>query len=328
MRHYVTLLILLLTITAVTAQGQSCDSLELVYLAPNSENYTDIFVANSNRMNEVNLTNDNLSEVNPRWSPDGNRIVFTISTGLDEEDTLTIINADGSNRRILYSGGFISIPHWSPNGEYIAFFSAGDMYVINAEGTSVRNFNVAWLAEEFAWSPDSQYLVVQAQNEAQHSDIYLVTIKDGEVQQLTQDNFGEARTPTWTPDNRITFSATTSDNSEIRILDPFVEDLTSQTFLPISTGTELLWSPVNLSDEAVFVYQGDIWLYHAGELTNLTQDAEWVWWIDWSSDGRFLAYTYIQFEPEFSMGINILDIETHEKRRFLEHGDMADWRPC
>jgi Tol biopolymer transport system component len=335
MRYYFLLIFLLPTVVAVTAQEQSCDSSQLVYIATNGKNYPDIFVSNSDGADEETLTSDNLSEANPRWSPDGTRIVFTVSAKPDnylEENTLTIINADGGNRQILYSQGNISNPHWSPNGEYIAFFSTAvgqrGVYIINADGTNVRNFNVAWLVEYFAWSPDSQYLAVQAQSESRHQDIYLVTITDGEVQNLTQGNFGAAIAPAWTPDNRITFSAITSDNSEIRILDPFVEDLTSQTFLPISTGAELLWSPVELADEAVFVNQGDIWLYSAGELTNLTQDAEWVWWRDWSSDGRFLAYTYIQFEPEFSEGINILDVDTGEKRRFLEGGDMADWRPC
>ncbi len=55
----------------------------------------------------------------PRFSPDGNRIVFVSDRG--GQDNLWVMNADGSNTRILYSDPFMRFtdPAWSPDGKTI-----------------------------------------------------------------------------------------------------------------------------------------------------------------------------------------------------------------
>ena len=55
----------------------------------------------------------------PRFSPDGNRIVFVSDRG--GQDNLWVMNADGSNARILYSDPVMRFtdPAWSPDGKTI-----------------------------------------------------------------------------------------------------------------------------------------------------------------------------------------------------------------
>ena len=67
------------------------------------------------------LTQDSGIAVNahPRFSPDGNRIVFVSDRG--GQDNLWVMNADGSNARILYSDPMMRFtdPAWSPDGKTI-----------------------------------------------------------------------------------------------------------------------------------------------------------------------------------------------------------------
>jgi Tol biopolymer transport system component len=334
MRQYC-LIALLILILANSVKGQDavCDTPELLYLAANEDGYSDIFVTDTTGENTRNLTNDNIGRAFPQWSPDGEQIVFTVEADLNQSsNTLTIMHADSSNQRDLYIQGINSNPLWSPNGEYIAFYSTADgplsVYVINADGTNPRRLNVGWLAEDFAWSPDSQYLAIQAQDETSHRDIYLVAVETGNAKRLTHDLLA-ATAPSWTPNNEITFSAFKERSSEILILDPFDEQAgLPQVFLSISTGAAVKWSPISQANAAVVIDLGDIWLYREGQLTNLTDDADDVLWLDWSPDGRFLAYTFLNTASGFSMGIKILEVETQEIILVIENADLADWRPC
>jgi Tol biopolymer transport system component len=328
-------LVFLISITSigVASQDATCQNQQLAYIAPNEQGHDDIFVANIDGTDERNLTNDNLSEVAPKWSPDGLQIAFTISIGLDEDvetNALTIINADGNDRRSLYTHGYVADPQWSPDGRYIAFTSTSDgprgISVIAADGSNPQHYDVATLVEAYDWSPDSQYLAVQAQDEMRHRDIYLVTVEDGTVRRLTHTDLASTA-PTWTPDAQITYIAY-NEVPEIHILDPFTANLSSQTFLSNSTAGPILWSPVIDSNEAVLVDQGDIWLYRAGELTNLTQDPDDALWVDWSPDGQYLAYMDLTYRPEISIGVNVLEIATGKKDRIRDGADMPDWRPC
>jgi len=87
------------------------------------------------------------SETNPRWSPDGTRLVFasnrahyegTPEGGTPDAD-LWIVNADGSGRRRLTTDpASESDPSWDPDGQSIVFTSdrdsRGDLYRVRIDG--------------------------------------------------------------------------------------------------------------------------------------------------------------------------------------------------
>ena len=72
------------------------------------------------------------------WSPDGTRIAFN---NLGEQGGLYVVNADGSDLRLLSAAGEFN--GWSPSGRRIAFTgtAAGskDIFVINADGSGLVN---------------------------------------------------------------------------------------------------------------------------------------------------------------------------------------------
>ncbi|HLY27477.1 MAG TPA: hypothetical protein VKQ72_14125 [Aggregatilineales bacterium] len=76
----------------------------------------------------------------PRWSPDGKHIAFISSTAGDNgQNSLYIMDSDGSHRRQVTSGIAVTALRWSPDGSELAFGSAAggnnsQLYVVSVAG--------------------------------------------------------------------------------------------------------------------------------------------------------------------------------------------------
>ena len=61
------------------------------------------------------------SAMEPRWSQDGKKIVYSESLGPDESH-IVMMNEDGSNKKVLTPvGGYCIRPKWSPKGDRILY---------------------------------------------------------------------------------------------------------------------------------------------------------------------------------------------------------------
>jgi serine/threonine protein kinase/Tol biopolymer transport system component len=119
----------------------------------------------------------------PVWSPDGQQITFArmYVTGrkipvtnddgsVSEQDEidadLYVMNADGSNRRVLLTGpDFYAYPTWSPDGQWIAFVaipldqafvgdtSVAEIYAIRADGDPQTIIRLGSDGAALAWQP-------------------------------------------------------------------------------------------------------------------------------------------------------------------------------
>ncbi len=105
----------------------------------------------------------------PSWSPNGRQIAFSaIEPGEDpdSDNTIYIVNADGSGLTELPSLGNDINPAWSPDGKWLAFHSSGNLAIMPPDGS-----DQAWVwysegrecAFEAQWSPDSQWIAVLMQ---------------------------------------------------------------------------------------------------------------------------------------------------------------------
>lgn len=104
----------------------------------------DIFIINVDGANLVNLTKSVEDEFFPAWSPDGKEIAFVSRkvnvNAFDEK--IYIMNADGGKRRKLTVFEDSNIaeesPAWSSDGNWIAFFRGGSIYMIHPDGEEER----------------------------------------------------------------------------------------------------------------------------------------------------------------------------------------------
>jgi len=92
-------------------------------------------IGTSGELNRV--TNNDISDTQPTWSPDGNRIAFI------REGEIHTIKPDGSDLKQVTDDG-AGAPAWSPDGSRIAFESfrdgeaEDDIYTIKPDGSDLK----------------------------------------------------------------------------------------------------------------------------------------------------------------------------------------------
>ena len=130
----------------------------IAYVSTTPDGKSHIYVMNKNGANPVNLTKNNVGEIDPSWSPDGSQIAF--GSNRDGNGEIYVMNADGTNPiNLTNHPGADFNPSWSPDGSQVAFSSFRDasieIYVMNANGTNpinLTNDNIN-LDSTPSWSP-------------------------------------------------------------------------------------------------------------------------------------------------------------------------------
>ena len=82
----------------------------------------EIYVMDANGSNQTRLTNNNVADVYPVWSPDGTKIAFV--SNRDGNYEIYVMDANGLNQTWLTNNSnYDGNPAWSPDGTKIAFDS-------------------------------------------------------------------------------------------------------------------------------------------------------------------------------------------------------------
>jgi len=124
--------------TSLRAVDWSPDGTKFVY-----SNGEKIFVINTDgtgnqQLTTVQLTPNGItSDIDPRWSPDGAKILFTRYVNGVFGFT-HVMNADGSNQRKLFNFDSYT-PYWSPDGRSIVMMlSPGKICTVNIDNTDLK----------------------------------------------------------------------------------------------------------------------------------------------------------------------------------------------
>jgi len=125
-----------------------------------------------------------------RWSPSGDRIIYTASEDSSFHAELYLANADGSGRHrisgtLSVAGQNIGSGIWSPDGRYVAYTvtSSGSPFGINTHDTTsanpsdsvrVSHGESGLVAGLMAWSPDSRHILYSGTSTVEpRSQLYL-----------------------------------------------------------------------------------------------------------------------------------------------------------
>src|SRR4051812_22460466 len=121
--------------------------------------------------------------------PGANGIIAYVRDG-----AIWSMNADGTHKTKLTTASGFQDPVWSPDGSKIAFSTAKEVAVMNADGSGIKRIADGRVP---TWSPDGKRLAYTCGGG--FGQICAVGVNGGAVATLTRT---AGRSATWSPDGR------------------------------------------------------------------------------------------------------------------------------
>ncbi len=192
----------------------------------------------------------------PSYSPSGDRLVCNSEPGaVLPNNSLLLMNADGSNRSVLYKDSKKSpiAPTWSPKGDLIACGmgrfhqkqdgpAVADIAVMNADGSNVKELTDGSGNHGFpSWSPDGRELVCRV-SDGKTSELRILNVETGKSRELKTGS-SQVNFPAWSPaGDIIAFTNYIDGDYELCTIKP---DGTGYKRLTMSMGHDAhcAWSP-------------------------------------------------------------------------------------
>ncbi len=136
-------------------------------------------------------------EIDGTWSPDGDRIAWLSDASGEYEIWVRDQAGAGAARQVTRDGDVWRFPPvWSPDGTMLLF---GDkrqrLNIVDVDSGRVNEVDTSRFndIEDYAWSPDSRFVVYTKDNAAGYGSLWIHSLRDGATEQVTSDmtNDGE-----------------------------------------------------------------------------------------------------------------------------------------
>jgi len=210
-------------------------------------------VASSERTNALLATTSQVdgAKFSPRFSPDGTQIAYALD--MDGSESYHIILHDLSTNTSKDLTPRIAYAHqpnfaWSPDGKMLAVlsdkhgqFALHLLPVDGTEGRMIKNvFHPCW---DVVWSPDGQWIAIEAESTASDRSIYVMPInrprktgKGKAIKVATTEIKLNAQHPAWSPDSK--FLAFSGENGEWHDIGLFNVETQEITWVNESAGDD------------------------------------------------------------------------------------------
>ena len=192
------------TIYARLTGNQPYLDTRIVYVAetgPKTNRLKRIALMDSDGSNLRYLTPAKNAVTMPRFSPRGDRLVYTGM--LARKPRVFVVDIASGRERLLVPGGAITFaPRFAPNGRDIVFSWANngntDIYVVGADGGQPRRLTDAPGADTSpSFSPDGRQIVFESERSGSQQ-LYVMNA-DGSGQRRISSGGGRFASPVWSP---------------------------------------------------------------------------------------------------------------------------------
>ena len=267
---------------------------KLAYFADDSTEKKQVFVANPDGSNQIQLTNHtDVFHSRLRWTSDGNSLIYTadgklwkVSVGSQEPEQIPFsINLSFQRKtyekkqvtfanpgETLYARGHMGL-RISPDGTQFAMIALGKLWVAPIGGTPRKICSLPFPVAGLSWHPDGTQIAWYA-GVGGSENIYSTNIITGETKQLT-DLPGREVQPSWSPDgNKLAFFYW---EKPVLTTDPWSYD-DATTFLLVANANTFPITSVETTNNLVPLGQYMTWRF-LGSGQEIPQ---------WSSDSRHL----------------------------------------
>lgn len=192
--------------------GQGIASRKIVVRADTGKN-NEIYVADYDGHNAVQVTRDNVLVRDPVWSP-GRRLIYYTSYKSGYPYIYSHDLQNGVRRVVAGYGGLNGSPAVSPDGGRLAMIlsrsGSPDLWLSDADGGNPKRLTTTHEDESSpCWSPDGRTVCVVSRKDGR-AKLYLVSASGGALRPITTAGVLNTTEPSWSPDGKwIAFTTTT-----------------------------------------------------------------------------------------------------------------------
>jgi TolB protein len=226
-----------------TITGTNGMFLSRLVFVNNSTGSKEIYISDFDGNNPTRITSYKSISLLPKWSPQGDRIVFT--SFKDGDPMLFLMDISSGQIRKISKTGLIGGACWKADGNALALTvnSGGneDIITTDMEGKVLEQLTDHWgIDVSPTFSPDGTKMAFVS-NRSGNPQIYIKDLQSGNEERITFD-LKYCTSPTWSKTGKIAFTAMDDGACDIYTINP---DGSNQRRLTQETGNneDACWSP-------------------------------------------------------------------------------------